>query len=44
MSDGKAGAPLELRPLFEQFNAEAVIPAVDAATMDAAKPKLLAPL
>jgi hypothetical protein len=44
MSNGRAGAPLDLRPLFEQFNAEAVLPAVDEATKDAARTKLLAPL
>jgi len=50
MSDGKPGAPLELRPLFEQFNDEAVGPAADAAVTTALKhatranPGLLAPL
>jgi hypothetical protein len=31
MSDGKAGAPIELRPLFEKFCDEAIGPAVSAA-------------
>jgi len=44
MSNGKAGAPLDLRPLFEQFNAEAVLLAVDGAIQDVAKSSKLSPL
>src|SRR5262249_29352511 len=48
MSDGKMGAPLELRPLFEQFCDEALGPAADAAVSaalkDATRTSLLAPL
>jgi len=45
MSDGTGGAPLDLRPLFERFNEEAVLTAMDAAVKDAARrPKLLSPL
>lgn len=41
LSNGKAGPVIDLRPLFEQFNNEAVIPAVDEAMDAAKKPKLL---
>jgi len=46
MSDGRAGAPLDLRDLFQQFLNEGTIDAaVDEAMRDAARrPKLLAPL
>ena len=49
MSNGRAGAPLDLRPLFEQFCEEAIAPAVaaalTAALKDAARnPNLFAPL
>jgi len=45
LSNGKQGTAIELRGLFERFNEEAVLIAVDAAMKDAARnPKLLAGL
>jgi|SRR5215831_17710019 hypothetical protein len=46
LADGRAGAPLDLRDLFQQFlNEGAIDAAVDAAMRDAARaPKLLWPL
>jgi hypothetical protein len=37
MEDGRAGTPLDLRPLFERFCEEAVGPAVAAALTAAMK-------
>ena len=45
MSDGKSGAPLELRDLFQQFLDEGAVDAVvDAALKDVMRTSLFAPL
>jgi hypothetical protein len=44
LSNGTQGAVLDLYPLFERFNAEAVLPAIDQVTTDAERRKLLSPL
>lgn len=43
LADGRAGAPLDLHPLFERFN-EVMLSAIDEAMQNAARAKLLSPL